>query len=288
MNIQPGDNYSVNNREITPSLNFNGFLAVGVTVHDGEITSDVFFLRVYVVPVNDPPQITFLETDPVLYEPGTGPIPITEQFECMDVDNKALTLAEVGLIDAHYSPSNDELIYENSDTSSIRGVYDAGKGVLSLLGYATPEQYIAAIRSIKYNYRLTVDVSGEQTPISTEPKKFYINLSDGQLVSDSAQRSIQLETSVELSIPNTFTPNGDSENNTWAVQPITKTDQFDDTIVRVYNKRGLLVYEAVGLEKEWDGTYNGELLPVDTYYYTIDLRLSFIKKTYKGAVMIIR
>ena len=67
-----------------------------------------------------------------------------------------------------------------------------------------------------------------------------------------------------------------------------KTDQFKETVVRVYNKRGVLVYEAIGLEKEWDGTYNGEVLPVDTYYYTIDLKLSFIKKTYKGAVMILR
>jgi len=158
------------------------------------------------------------------------------------------------------------------------------------LGNATPAEYITAIRSIKYNYRLTLDNSGNQTPISTEPKKVYINLSDGQLASDTASRSIELRTSVELSIPNTFTPNGDSENNTWAVQPVTNSDQFDDTIVRVYNKRGLLVYESVGLTKEnaWDGTFNGELLPVDTYYYTIDLKLPFAKKTYKGAVMILR
>ena len=50
----------------------------------------------------------------------------------------------------------------------------------------------------------------------------------------------------------------------------------------------LLVYEAVGLGNPWDGTYNGERLPVDTYYYTIDLQLSFIKKIYKGAVTILR
>ncbi|HEX6180000.1 MAG TPA: gliding motility-associated C-terminal domain-containing protein, partial [Chitinophagaceae bacterium] len=187
-----------------------------------------------------------------------------------------------------YSPSNDELIYENVEGFPIRGVYDAARGVLSLLGYATPADYITAVRSVKYNYRLTLDNAGNQTPISTASKKFYINLSDGLMVSDDRERAIELRTSVELSIPNTFTPNGDSENNTWAVQPITKTDQFKETVVRVYNKRGVLVYEAIGLEKEWDGTYNGELLPVDTYYYTIDLKLSFIKKTYKGAVMILR
>jgi gliding motility-associated-like protein len=244
---------------------------------------------VYVVPVDDAPEITVLEIDPISYEPGTGPVPITETFECIDVDSDRLQFAEIRLIDSLLSPSNDELIFEiNDPLFPIRGLYDASKGVLSLLGNATPEEYITAIRSIKYNYRLTLDNNGNQTPISTSQKKVSITISDGPEISDPKDRSIELRTSVELSIPNTFTPNGDAENNTWAVQPITKTDQFDDTVVRVYNKRGLLVYESVGLEKEWDGTFNGELLPVDTYYYTIDLKLSFTKKTYKGAVMIMR
>ena len=288
MTILPGEKYSVSDRQITPALNFNEFLDVAVMVNDGERNSNIFALRIYIIPVNDAPEITVIESDPIFYEPGTGPVPITEEFECIDVDSDLLQLAEIRLVDSSYSPSNDELVFE--DTDAIRGVYDASRGVLSLLGYATPADYITAIRSIKYNYRLTLDNSGNQTPISTEPKNVSINLSDGPLVSDTARRSIELRTSVELSIPNTFTPNGDSENNTWAVQPVTNSDQFDDTIVRVYNKRGLLVYEAVGLAREnaWDGTFNGELLPVDTYYYTIDLKLPFTKKTYKGAVMILR
>ena len=206
-------------------------------VNDGERNSNIFALRIYIIPVNDAPEITVLESDPIFYEPGTGPVSITDEFECIDVDSELLQLAEIRLIDSSYSPSNDELIFE--DTDAIRGVYDASRGVLSLLGYATPADYITAIRSIKYNYRLTLDNSGNQTPISTEPKNVSINLSDGPMVSDTARRAIELRTSVELSIPNTFTPNGDSENNTWAVQPVTSSDQFDDTIVRVYNKRGL-------------------------------------------------
>lgn len=289
LNIQGGDNYSVSDNQIIPARNYNGFLTVPVTVSDGQAPSDPpFNVRIYVAPVNDAPEITAFESDPISYEPGTGPISITEIFECIDVDNEFLTLAEIGLIDSAYSPTNDELIFENSDTSPIRGIYDASKGVLSLIGYATPEDYIAAIKSVKYNYRLTLDDNGEQSQISTEPKRVYINLSDGQSISGNKERSIELETSVELSIPNAFTPNGDAENNTWAVQPFTKTDQFNNTVIKVYNKRGLLVYEAVGLENEWDGTYNGELLPVDTYYYTIDLKLSFTKKTYKGSVTILR
>ena len=168
MQIQPGQNYSVDDRVITPSLNFNDFLDVGVTVNDGEKTSEIFPLRIYVVPVNDAPEITILESDPISYEPGTGPIPITEEFEAVDVDSEFLQLATIALIDSNYSSRNDELIFENSDTSPIRGVYDVTKGVLSLLGYATIADYITAIRSIKYNYVLTLDNNGKQTPISTD------------------------------------------------------------------------------------------------------------------------
>ena len=96
-----------------------------------------------------------------------------------------LQLAEIGLIDSNYSARNDELIFENVDTSPIRGIYDPSKGVLSLLGYATTEAYITAIRSIKYNYQLTLDNNGNQTPISTAPKRVYFRVSDGQLASDT-------------------------------------------------------------------------------------------------------
>jgi gliding motility-associated-like protein len=51
---------------------------------------------------------------------------------------------------------------------------------------------------------------------------------------------------------------------------------------------GQVVYESDGVYQGWDGTYKGELLPADTYYYTIDLNLPFRKKVYKGAVTLLR
>jgi gliding motility-associated-like protein len=287
LNIVPGANYTVDGMTIIPAANYSGFIEASITVNDGDQNSDEFLLKVYVIPVNDRPVITVLESNAILYEPGSGPVNLTEAFSLEDVDNDFIALAEVS-IDSGYSPSNDELIFENSPTSPIRTVYDESTGTLSMLGYASKEEYIEAIRSIKYNYKLTIDDDGEQSAISTEPKKIFISVNDGQLISEKKGRSIDLETSVDLDIPNAFTPDGKGANETWAVQPLTNSDQFDRTVVRVFNKRGLLIYESVGLENEWDGTFNGEQLPADTYYYTIDLHLSFIKKTYKGFVMILR
>jgi gliding motility-associated-like protein len=289
MSLGDGENYTVAGRTITPALNFNDILEIPVTVNDGEFSSNTFMVKILVRPVNDPPEITALESNTIFYEPGSGPTPITETFECVDVDSEFLTLAEVRLIDPFYSADNDELIFENSDSSPIRGIYDVETGKLSLIGYATIADYIAAIRSIQYNYRLTTDINGEPSQISTEPKTLEIRLGDGEFTSEPRTRTIELETLVDLDIANTFTPNGDMSNDTWAIEPLQRSDQFAETVVKVYNKRGLLVWETVGLDLEnrWDGTYNGELLPPDTYYYTINLNVSFIKKTYKGAVMIV-
>ena len=65
--------------------------------------------------------------------------------------------------------------------------------------------------------------------------------------------------------------------------------QFNKALIKVYTKKGLLIYEKQkGFDKSWDGSFNGEILPIDTYYYTIDLNLSYARKTYKGTVMILR
>jgi gliding motility-associated-like protein len=59
-------------------------------------------------------------------------------------------------------------------------------------------------------------------------------------------------------------------------------------LIRVYTIRGTVVYEATGLDTEWDGRHRGDVLPTDTYYYTIDLNLPYTNATYKGMVTILR
>jgi hypothetical protein len=58
MTLQDGDNYSINQQVLIPDTNFNGELIVSVVVNDGELDSNVFFLQVQVMPVNDAPVAT--------------------------------------------------------------------------------------------------------------------------------------------------------------------------------------------------------------------------------------
>jgi gliding motility-associated-like protein len=92
----------------------------------------------------------------------------------------------------------------------------------------------------------------------------------------------------ELSIVNGFTPNGDQANDVWVPIPPERIQEFPDAELKVYDKRGRLMFETTGFAESWDGTYQGEILPVASYYFTIDLKLPFIQKTYKGVVTLLR
>ena len=287
LQVLPGKDYTTNNHTVTPALNLNGFLTVSVTVTDDDKNQSApFNLVILINPVNDPPVITKLETTPLSYEPGTDPISITAIFEVADVDNDHLNLAEISIGSDNYAKGFDELIFNN--TANISGFFDEEAGKLLLIGYATLPEYTAAIRSIKYKYNLTIDENPNTPTILPGNRTLSFQVNDGQLLSELRKRNIIMETTVALDIPNAFTPNGDGANETWNVNALSNANQCKNAVISVYNKRGLLLFQTTGLERQWDGTYHGETLPMDTYYYTIDLKLSYVKRTYKGAITILR
>ena len=72
-----------------------------------------------------------------------------------------------------------------------------------------------------------------------------------------------------IDVPNAFTPNGDSYNDTWRISNI---DLYTKASIKVFTKWGELVYEASGNNIEpWDGKYKGKDLPSATYYFILDL-----------------
>ena len=276
--------YSANGNTIRPASNLNGFMEVGVTVNDGVNTSAEFRLAILVTPVNDAPLITLLEASRLSFEPGNEPAEVFRRLALADVDNEYLSMAEIGFREANHSPQHDELLldYENP---KIRAIQDPA-GILFLIGTATVEDYQAALRTIKYNYKVTKDLNGKPEEILSTPRTIYVNVNDGQDVSLTSERTVSIEAKIMLDIPSAFTPNGDNANDTWQLGA-SGTDLPKQMILKVYNKRGLLVHESGGLEKEWDGMFNGKLLPADTYYYTIVVNLPYTRQTFSGVVTIL-
>jgi gliding motility-associated-like protein len=253
-------------------------LSIPVSVSNGSEASNTYAFQLTVVAVNDAPEIQDLETAALPYAFGAQPVPVSQSLVVTDVDDTQLVLAEIGFRRDFYREGSDSLYFSNLTT--IRGVFDPREGILSLIGVASLEEYQSALRAVRYGNRSQDDPNTQ--------KVIYIKINDGENVSLVYERQIVMGEDITLDIPNAFTPNSDLANDTWRIQAFEKSDKLTKAIVRVYNKRGVLVYEAQGFEQEWDGRFKGELLPADTYYYTIDLNLAHSKTNFKGAVTILR
>jgi gliding motility-associated-like protein len=246
------------------------------------------YVVITITPSNDAPVIRIpesyvLETDTLFYELGSEvAVFMSPLFEASDPDGDNISGAEIGfkrIAPFQYRSEHDVLIFEG--TPKITGTYDELSGILTLNGIATAQEYADAIRSIKFNY-----VDAQELLLDT--RSVYVTLSDVQ-GANSAQESriiTLIYTFSDLDIPNAFTPNGDQANETWKITSVNGTAQYDEAEIKVYNKRGLLLFETKGFEKQWDGVWNGELLPSDTYFYTIELNYNRVR--YKGTVTILR
>lgn len=87
----------------------------------------------------------------------------------------------------------------------------------------------------------------------------------------TAAQSIEVKPyCVNIKLANTFTPNGDGINDSWA---ITGMDNNPGSYVKVYSRYGKLVFESKGgYPSPWNGQYEGEKLPTGSYYYVISNR----------------
>lgn len=62
-----------------------------------------------------------------------------------------------------------------------------------------------------------------------------------------------------------FTPNGDGHNDTWYI----KFSQLEPNLeVRIFNRYGKLL-KIMNNQESWDGTFNGQLLPADDYWFYV-------------------
>lgn len=74
----------------------------------------------------------------------------------------------------------------------------------------------------------------------------------------------------DFEVSQAITPNGDGVNDTWFVEDIL---DHPNSSIRVFNRLGQVVFEAIGYQNDWHGNYknNSESLPETSYFFTIDL-----------------
>jgi gliding motility-associated-like protein len=92
--------------------------------------------------------------------------------------------------------------------------------------------------------------------------------------------------SCDIIIPTAFTPDGDAVNDFWIIEDLDGV--YPDNEVFVYNRWGNLLYSSEKgqyTSKPWDGTFDGNPMPVGSYYFIIATGLE--KESLTGVVSIV-
>jgi gliding motility-associated-like protein len=98
-----------------------------------------------------------------------------------------------------------------------------------------------------------------------------------------SEDKVFIKVSPELTVPNTFTPNGDGINDFWDVKGLVA---YQDAIIDIFNRYGTKLYHTIGYNIPWNGTFNGQTLPTGTYFYIINTKVN--NQVISGSVTILR
>ena len=85
-------------------------------------------------------------------------------------------------------------------------------------------------------------------------------------------------------VPPFFSPNGDATNEQWI--PTNLKEVYPDALVTIFDRYGKKLAQYRANEEDWDGTYEGKMMPSTDYWYEIDIEE--IDKQYIGHFTLIR
>jgi gliding motility-associated-like protein len=139
--------------------------------------------------------------------------------------------------------------------------------------FLTPDGTLIHDQKWLTNNQLTCDTCFHTSANMERTTTFYIDVTSdhGCRASDSVRVLVYCDNS-QIFIPNSFTPNGDGENDVF--YPRGKGVKAINSF-RIYNRWGQLVYDRNGMSLNdpsmgWNGTYNGDKAHPDVYVYFMD------------------
>ncbi|HSN47797.1 MAG TPA: T9SS type B sorting domain-containing protein, partial [Flavobacterium sp.] len=78
------------------------------------------------------------------------------------------------------------------------------------------------------------------------------------------------KTEAVVGLPKFFTPNNDGYNDYWNVKGVNANFNTN-SIIYIFDRYGKLLKQISPTSLGWDGTFNGNPMPGDDYWYTLKL-----------------
>lgn len=146
-------------------------------------------------------------------------------------------------------------------------------------GIATIEN--VSINDFQENNTATIEISSASLGdyefsldgVNYQDSNIFNNLNAGEYtvyVQDKKGCGIVFETFYILDFPKYFTPNGDGYNDTWYIKNLDKRN-LENSVITVFDRYGKLLKQISGVSEGWNGTFNGNLLPSNDYWFEIRL-----------------
>jgi hypothetical protein len=185
---------------ITVTANDNGHTGSG-----GGTDVEVGTIDINITGVNDAPVLTASSGTTAFVEDASAVV-IDDAIEVVDVDSGDEIVSATVSILGNYSLGNDVLSFVNDNPTafgSISSFYDAGTGVLTLNGAATPAQYQAALRAINFN-------NTSNTP-ETSNRTIAFRVNDGDANSNVVNKTVSVSATNDLPVASnvSYTIGGD-------------------------------------------------------------------------------
>jgi gliding motility-associated-like protein len=270
------ENGGIENFNYLSNLNFAGSDSFKWNASDGSfLSNESATVSLKIQKVNDPPSLSNIEPQALLYSLGDPAITITESIVINDVDDNSIYSAKISI--SENFAKGDVLALGVGASPIILSSYNAITGELELTGKDSRANYEAALKKVVFSSPVSGDAA-------ISDKKISFVVKDSVDVSNTSSRIVSItEVFPELSIVTAFTPNDDGVNDVW---DFVNLEFYSSIAISVFDRNGVVVFNCESKDCAWDGTLNGRALPPGPYFYTIYLNSG--KRKYQGTVTILK
>jgi hypothetical protein len=154
---------------------------ISFTINDGDDNSNTETRDIDFIELNDPPELSGIESTSLSYTEGDPPAILTSTIIITDIDDDNMESAAIR-ITSGYVITEDSLSF--TSVGGISGEWDLGTGTLSLSGISSKTNYTTALRSVRYQ-------NTSEDP-STITRTATFTVFDGEDLSNPQSRNINV------------------------------------------------------------------------------------------------
>jgi len=203
----------------------------------------------------------------ITYESNALPVEISWSNGLMFEDNLNIAAGEYSVT---ITDSNDCEQTETFTLTSPQELYLALNAIDASCDYTLDGMIESDVLGGTSPYQYSWNTgSTEETLTDVGTGEYSLTVIDDKDCEVSANATVYYLGEGCLEIPTVFTPNDDGYNDDWVINGII---DYPNCTMKIFNRWGQLLFESVGYTQTWNGTYDGDALPIADYYFILDLQ----------------